>query len=43
MSFDWIHLSAKKEVEPSSDSLFSAKQYQLDVAALTQVIELVKA
>lgn len=41
--FEWIHLSAKKEVEPSSDSLFSAQQYQLDVAALTQVIELVKA
>jgi copper homeostasis protein len=41
--FEWIHLSAKKEMESSCDSLFSAKQYQLDQAALSQVIKLVKA
>lgn len=41
--FEWIHLSAKKTMAPSYDSLFSAKQYQLDLAALDQVIELVKS
>ncbi len=41
--FEWIHLSSKKTMAPSYDSLFSTKQYQLDLAELDQVIELVKS
>ena len=43
MGFDWIHLSAKRKLEAAYDSLFSNQQYQLDLAGLKQVINLIKS
>ena len=41
--FEWVHLSAKRELTPSSVSLFNAPQYGLNQRALKDLIDKVES